>query len=82
MTSVLAGQHETLPKRARKDSEKQQKILFIVPAVIYLLLLSVFPFIYSVYLSLYEAKLTKLSRKYFVGLENYQALLQDQLFLK
>jgi len=66
----------------RKDSERNPKLFFIVPAVIYLLLLSVFPFIYSVYLSLYDAKLTRMSRKFFVGLENYQNLLTDPLFLK
>jgi len=66
----------------RRDSERNTKLLFIVPAVIYLLLLSVFPFIYSVYLSLYDAKLTRMSRKFFVGLENYQDLLTDPLFLK
>jgi len=66
----------------RRDTERNTKLLFIVPAVIYLLLLSVFPFIYSVYLSLYDAKLTRMSRKFFVGLENYQELLTDPLFLK
>jgi multiple sugar transport system permease protein len=69
-------------KRRHVDSEKNTKLFFIVPAVIYLMLLSVFPFIYSVYLSLFDAKLTRLHRKYFVGLENYQNLLTDQLFLK
>ena len=68
--------------RRQDNSEKCAKMFFIVPAVIYLILLSVFPFIYSVYHSLFDAKLTRLNRKYFVGLENYQNLLTDQLFLK
>lgn len=70
------------PMAKAVDSERATKLFFIVPAVIYLLLLSVFPFIYSVYLSLYDAKLTRLDRKWFVGLENYQNLLTDPLFLK
>ncbi|WP_428649663.1 carbohydrate ABC transporter permease [Roseibium sp.] len=64
------------------DGERMTRLLFIVPAVVYLLLLSVFPFIYSVYLSLYDVKLTQMHRKWFVGLENYQTLLTDTLFLK
>ena len=70
------------PAAKPADSERATKLFFIVPAVIYLMLLSVFPFIYSVYLSLYDAKLTRLDRKWFVGLENYQNLLTDPLFLK
>lgn len=71
-----------VPRPVRIDSERRAKLFFIVPAVIYLLLLSVFPFIYSVYLSLYDVKLTRMDRKFFVGLENYQNLLTDPLFLK
>lgn len=63
-------------------SEKAVKLFFIAPAVVYLLLLSVFPFIYSVYLSLYDVKLTRMDRKWFVGFENYERLLSDPLFLK
>ncbi|WP_421723873.1 carbohydrate ABC transporter permease [Bauldia sp.] len=70
-----------LPAKAT-DDERATKLLFLVPAVVYLLLLSVFPFIYSVYLSLYDAKLTRMDRKWFIGLENYQNLLTDSLFLK
>lgn len=65
-----------------EESERAIKLFFIAPAVIYLLLLSVFPFIYSVYLSLYDAKLTRMDRKWFVGFENYERLLSDPLFLK
>lgn len=82
MAGSLSSTTELGVNRRQVDSEKHTKMLFIVPAVIYLMLLSVFPFIYSVYLSLFDAKLTRMSRKYFVGLENYQNLLSDQLFLK
>lgn len=68
--------------RAPADPERRAMLVFIVPAVIYLLLLSVFPFIYSVYLSLHDAKLTQMARKKFVGFENYVDLLTDPLFLK
>lgn len=71
-----------LTKPKRRDDESKIKLLFLAPAVIYLLLLSVFPFIYSVYLSLYDAKLTRMDRKLFIGFENYERLLTDPLFLK
>lgn len=65
-----------------RDDERAVKLLFIVPAVVYLLLLSVVPFVYSVYLSLFDARLTRLDRMFFIGLENYENLLTDPLFLK
>ncbi len=82
MAETLSKTSKSGPTRRPVDSEKNAKLLFIVPAVIYLMLLSVFPFIYSVYLSLFDAKLTRMDKKYFVGIENYQNLLTDQLFLK
>ena len=54
---------------------------FIAPAVVYLMFMSIFPFIYSVYLSLYQAKLTRLHKKFFVGFENYVNLFKDEVFL-
>lgn len=82
MSKLFANQNTATSEPERIDSEKRTKMFFIVPAVVYLLLLSIFPFLYSVYLSLFDAKLTKMDRKYFVGIENYQSLFSDQLFLK
>ena len=83
MTDTIAPVARPAPlKIATADPERRAQLFFIVPAVVYLLLLSVFPFIYSVYLSLYDAKLTRMDSKWFVGLENYQNLLTDPLFLK
>jgi len=82
----MANATETInvPKTAvrARDDERNIKLLFLVPAVVYLLLLSVVPFIYSVYLSLFDARLTRLDRMFFIGFENYQNLLTDPLFLK
>lgn len=63
------------------DRERIERICFLAPSVIYLLALTVFPFIYSLYLSLYQVKLTNLNRKIFVGLGNYSKLFSDSLFL-
>ena len=79
----MAAISSTLGRRPEKrDADRWAKLLFILPAVVYLLLLSVFPFLYSVYLSLFDAKLTRLHRKFYIGLENYETLLSDPVFLK
>jgi len=62
-------------------SERWIKTAFIAPAVVYLMFMSVFPFVYSVYLSFFQAKLTRLHRKFFVGFDNYKQLFQDEVFL-
>ena len=56
-------------------------MLFLAPTAVYLLALTVFPFIYSLNLSLHQVKLTRLDRKIFVGLDNYTKLFTDPLFL-
>ncbi|MCP4304349.1 MAG: sugar ABC transporter permease, partial [bacterium] len=82
MTEVSPALDGLIPGRQRVDTERTAKLLFIVPAVVYLFCLSIIPFVYSVYLSLFQAKLTRLDRKFYVGLENYQDLLTDPTFLK
>ena len=63
------------------QKEKIEKILFIVPTCIFLLVISIFPFVYSVYLSFFQAKLTKMHKKFFIGWENYQIILfEDDVF--
>jgi len=63
------------------SKEKIEKLLFIVPTCIFLLAISIFPFLYSVYLSLFQAKLTKMHKKFFIGWENYQIILfEDDIF--
>ena len=61
--------------------ERLVRAAFIAPAEVYLMFMSIFPFIYSVYLSLYQAKLTRLHKKFFVGFENYVNLFKDEVFL-
>ena len=61
--------------------ERLVRAAFIAPAVVYLMFMSIFQFIYSVYLSLYQAKLTRLHKKFFVGFENYVNLFKDEVFL-
>ena len=58
-----------------------QQTFFVAPACLLLLGLTVYPFVYSVYLSLHRVRLTNLTRSRFVGLDNYANLLRDGLFI-
>lgn len=58
-----------------------QKPLLVLPACIVLLSLTVYPFVYSVYLSLHRVRLTTLRHMTFVGAGNYVRLLSDPIFL-
>jgi multiple sugar transport system permease protein len=68
-------------KNTLSRDERKVRAAFIVPAVIYLMFMSIFPFIYSVYLSFYQAKLTRLHKKFFIGWDNYKQLFSDEVFL-
>jgi multiple sugar transport system permease protein len=61
--------------------ERFVRAAFIVPAVIYLMFMSIFPFVYSVYLSFFQAKLTRLHKKFYIGFDNYKQLFSDEVFL-
>ncbi len=65
----------------RLERDSIERFLFLTPTAIYLLALTLFPFISSLYLSLHQVKLTRLDRKVFIGLQNYSKLLTDSLFL-
>ena len=54
--------------------------LFLTPAIIYLLIMSIYPFVYSLYLSTTRKNLSRPYQKGFVGLENYATLIKDELF--
>ncbi|CAK7260491.1 MULTISPECIES: carbohydrate ABC transporter permease [unclassified Shinella] len=74
------------PKEATRRSflhdDRFQMTAFIAPTCIFLALLTIWPFIYSVYLSLHAVKLTAMQRAVFIGLDNYINLLTDPLFLR
>ena len=55
-------------------------ILLLAPTVIILLALTIFPLIYSVYVSLFDFYLPRPHRRAFVGLENYGTVLTDARF--
>lgn len=53
---------------------------FLLPAVVYLFALTIYPFIYSVITSLFNLSLTSSQPPLFVGFQNYKNLLFDGLF--
>ncbi|WP_210529950.1 carbohydrate ABC transporter permease [Rubellimicrobium arenae] len=63
------------------SGDRFQTGLFLWPTCLFLLVLTLFPFIYSVWLSLHFVRLTALHRKVWAGLDNYASLLTDQMFL-
>lgn len=64
---------------------RQKKIallVFLIPGLGYLLLTRIVPLFYTVYISLFDEKLTSLSPPDFVGLENYLNLFKDARFFQ
>lgn len=61
----------------------REKLVFISPAILYLLGFSIFPLIYSLRISLTDLNITRQNTGNFVGLQNYINLFaRDSLFLK
>ncbi|MBU5442288.1 carbohydrate ABC transporter permease [Paenibacillus sp. MSJ-34] len=66
------------PSEARK--ERLYKYTFMVPAVLFLTLLLIFPVAYTVWQSFHDTKLTNISAAQFIGLDNYIKLFKDMSF--
>jgi multiple sugar transport system permease protein len=66
------------PKRSWVD--RHAKGVFLAPAVLYLLLLSLYPFVYSAYLSTTNRNLARAGDEVFVGMGNYSVLASSSLF--
>ncbi|MBC8100209.1 MAG: sugar ABC transporter permease [Armatimonadetes bacterium] len=63
-------------------SSNRVKWMFLAPAMIYMLLLTLYPFIYSLILSTTRNNLARVEQQGFVGLNNYIELLTTSLFQK
>jgi len=65
------------------QANRKEKLIFLAPAIIYLLFFSVFPLIYSINVSLTDLNISRQNTGYFIGLKNYiQLLSSGSLFLK
>lgn len=70
------------PRRRWYRNDRFQAASFLAPTCVVLAMLTIYPFIYSVYLSLHHVKLTALRRAVFAGFDNYWQILTDSLFLR
>lgn len=60
--------------------DRNQKWLYTMPAVLFVLLMMVFPILYTVRISFYEWSMSSTTPPKWVGLDNYIALLSDGRF--
>src|SRR5215213_10563307 len=69
--------------RARRvGSERRLATLLLLPSVGFLLLMTIFPTIYSLWMSTQQYNLSRPDLAHFVGLRNYGQLLSDDIFWK
>jgi multiple sugar transport system permease protein len=68
------------PGQRRHLSDKRVIQIFIIPTVLLLIVMNVFPLIYSLYLSFTEYSVIKTDPPKWVGLDNYVTILNDSRF--
>jgi multiple sugar transport system permease protein len=66
--------------RRRQMSDTNIVRLFILPTIILLILMNIFPLVYSLFLSFTEYSVISGTPPRWVGIENYQAILSDPQF--
>ncbi len=64
----------------RSSAENKLGLKLVAPAVILMLLVTAYPMLQALYLSLFRYRLTNPDEKEFVGVDNYLAVLGDSLF--
>jgi multiple sugar transport system permease protein len=81
--TITLEQAQRLSARPRKArSERRLAMLLLLPSVGFLLLMTLFPTVYSLWMSMQQYNLSRPDLAHFVGLRNYQQLLTDDLFWK
>jgi multiple sugar transport system permease protein len=73
-----AGNKPVSSDRSRKENTLGQKL--VAPAIALMLLVTAFPMLRAIWLSVYDYSLTAPDDRDFVGLSNYVTALTDQLF--
>jgi multiple sugar transport system permease protein len=82
-TVSLERATEAPPARLRQvRSERRLAAMLLLPSVGFLLLMTIFPTIYSLWMSMQQYNLSRPDLAHFVGLRNYGQLLTDDLFWK
>jgi multiple sugar transport system permease protein len=87
MTSVIAneakagkGKQAKTPTSDRSRSENRLALKLVAPALALMLIVTAFPMVRALYLSLFDYSLTAPDDRKFVGLGNYWTALSDGLF--
>lgn len=62
------------------QAERRFALLFLLPCIILLLFIVIFPLVYNVYMSLFNINLLGQVKEKFVGLINYADILRDSIF--
>lgn len=79
-TSVAPSSGGSAPDTDRSRTENRLGQRLVAPAIILMLLVTAFPMLRALYLSLFSYTLTAPDDREFVGLSNYVTALSDQLF--
>lgn len=66
----------------RMRSERRLATMLLLPSVLFLVLMTIFPTIYSLWMSMQQYNLSRPDLAHFVGLRNFGQLLGDDLFWK
>lgn len=78
--SSLQSSQATRQPRQRQMSDLRIMQLFILPTVILLILMNIFPLIYSLYLSFTNYSVIADQAPEWIGIQNYTTILSDQRF--
>ncbi|KRF13905.1 ABC transporter permease [Nocardioides sp. Soil797] len=77
-----AHKQAKVPASDRAVAENRLGLKLVAPAVVLMLLVTAWPMLQALYLSLFRYRLTAPDDKEFIGLENYVTALSDSLFWK
>ena len=84
ITERLEASKEGRPRPMRDRmhgwTDRHARVIFLAPAILYLLLLTLFPFVYSLMLSATNRNLARPAASSFVGTANYTELVSSPLF--
>src|SRR6185436_5487219 len=84
ITEAPAAKPATTPPHLSDRAAAENKLgwRLVAPAVVIMLVVTAWPMIQALYLSLFRYRLTDPDAKEFVGLSNYGTVLTDSLFWK
>ncbi|WP_318646819.1 carbohydrate ABC transporter permease [Nocardioides donggukensis] len=79
-TTRKTGRQARSPSTERSRAENRLGLKLVAPAVVLMLLVTAYPMLQALYLSLFRYRLTNPDDRQFIGFDNYVTALSDQLF--